>query len=238
MNHSMFSIADNIQNVRQVIKKAELAARRKTGSVQLLAVSKKQSAENIKRALDAGQFSFGENYVSEAVDKQDALQGLLSSGNRDALEWHYIGPVQSNKTRTIAERFAWVQSIDRLKIATRLNAQRPEDAPPLNVCIQVNIDQEESKAGVDLEQVPAMAAELAKLERLRLRGLMAIPKAGQTAEQREYSFEAMAKAYHDLKQDYASVDTLSMGMSGDFEQAIRHGSTMVRIGTALFGERN
>lgn len=237
MNHPMFSIADNLQNVRQDIKKAEQAAGREPDVVKLLAVSKKQSPEKLVQAIEAGQRCFGENYVSEAVEKQDALSRILPEADFDALEWHYIGPVQSNKTRLIAERFDWVHSLDRLKIAKRLSDQRPEAAGALNICIQVNIDDEESKSGLGLDQVDILAEHIVTLESLRLRGLMAIPKAAQAPEQSARAFATLAEAFRRLQQRYASVDTLSMGMSGDFEQAILQGSTMVRVGTRLFGAR-
>ncbi|OGA41233.1 MAG: YggS family pyridoxal phosphate enzyme [Betaproteobacteria bacterium RIFCSPLOWO2_12_FULL_68_19] len=211
----MATIAENLQAVR-----ARIGAAR---GVTLLAVSKGQGIERVKEASAAGQRAFGENYVQEALEKMDALPGL---------EWHLIGPLQSNKTRLAAERFAWVQSLDRLKIAQRLSDQRPAELPPLNVLIQVNASQETSKSGVALAQVEALAAAVAALPRLRLRGLMAIPEPGAPRER----YREVKSLFDSLREKFA-WDTLSMGMSDDLELAIAEGATLVRIGTAIFGQR-
>ncbi len=229
----MFSIADNLINVRQRIKKAEIA----TQSVELLAVTKTRSAEELLLAIQSGLILFGENYVNEAIAKQETLQNLCSDEVYNRLIWHFIGPVQSNKTKVIAEHFSWVQSVDREKIATRLNAQRPPNMPPLNVCIQVNINHEESKSGLNTQEVESLAELVHSLPNLKLRGLMTIPKAMQSEEALRASFFDMKTLFEALKKRYSDIDTLSMGMSGDIETAITCGSTMVRVGTALFGKR-
>jgi len=229
----MFSIADNLINVRQRIKKAEIA----TQSVELLAVTKTRSAEELLLAIQSGLILFGENYVNEAIAKQETLQNLCSDEAYNRLIWHFIGPVQSNKTKVIAEHFSWVQSVDREKIATRLNAQRPPNMPPLNVCIQVNINHEESKSGLNTQEVESLAELVHSLPNLKLRGLMTIPKAMQSEEALRASFFDMKTLFEALKKRYSDIDTLSMGMSGDIETAIKCGSTMVRVGTALFGKR-
>ena len=210
------------------IRAAERRFQRPPGSVELLAVSKTQPAAAIAAAAAAGQIRFGENYLQEACDKMTELAALN-------LEWHFIGPMQANKTRLIAERFAWVHSVDRLKIAERLNAQRPDDLPPLNVCLEVNIDREPSKHGFDERELADAARAVAALPRLRLRGLMAIPApAADFAAQRQ-PFARLREWQERL--DIAGLDTLSMGMSDDLEAAIAEGATLVRIGTALFGPR-
>lgn len=212
------------------IQAAERRFQRPPGSVELLAVSKTQPAAAIAAAAAAGQIRFGENYLQEACDKMTELAAL-------DLEWHFIGPVQANKTRLIAERFAWVHSVDRLKIAERLNAQRPDDLPPLNVCLQVNISGETSKHGLDASELSATACAVAKLPRLRLRGLMAIPApATEFAAQRE-PLARLRRLREELIAEGLTLDTLSMGMSDDLEAAIAEGSTLVRIGTAIFGPR-
>lgn len=237
----IFSIADKLENVRARIQKTTISARRRADSVNLLAVSKTRSAEELMTLMDAGQMQFGENYLNEALEKQHALQMLCEQSNKNEvfnqLIWHFIGPIQSNKTRAIAEHFSWVHSVDRLKIVQRLNDQRPPDLGALNCCIQVNIDEEESKSGVLLAEVDSLAAAIATAPNLCLRGLMCIPQAEQGDKALQQSFERMADKFAELKQVYPSVDTLSMGMSGDIEMAIECGSTMVRVGTALFGER-
>ena len=196
----------------------------------LLAVSKTRTAEDIESAHAAGIARFGENYLDEAVAKQDRLSSA-------SLEWHFIGPIQSNKTRAIAERFDWVQSVDRPKIVRRLGEQRPDGLGPLNLLLQVNIDREPQKAGCAPEDVEALAADVAAFERLRLRGLMAIPSADSSPKQTHAAFAEMRALFESLQARHADVDTLSMGMSGDLEAAIEEGSTMVRVGTALFGPR-
>ena len=237
----IFSIADKLEKVRARIQKATISAKRVPDSVQLLAVSKTRAAAELFELIEAGQTQFGENYLNEALDKQRALASLcLVQEKNDQLAsvtWHFIGPIQSNKTRAIAENFAWVQSIDRAKIVQRLDAQRPVHLGPLNCCIQVNIDQEETKSGVHLAAVDSLAAEIEAAPNLSLRGLMCIPDAAQDEASLRASFTRMADKFAALKQRYPSVDTLSMGMSGDIESAIECGSTMVRVGTALFGER-
>lgn len=232
----MFSIADNLENVRSQIQKATISAERPEGSVLLLSVSKKHDEKAVHKAYKLGCKCFGENYVSEAIEKQAELAKLAPSAAQD-IEWHFIGPVQSNKTRLIAENFAWVQSVDRVKIATRLNDQRPGVLDPLNVCIQVNIDNEDTKSGLGIEQVDALAAEIAALPNLSLRGLMAIPSAHSDEQALAQSMAKLNQTYEALRQRYPSVDTLSMGMSGDMDIAIAYGSTMVRVGTAIFGAR-
>ena len=198
-------------------------------SVQLLAVSKTRSPDELARLADQGQRHFGENYLQEALDKIQALSG------RD-LVWHFIGPIQSNKTRDITAHFDWVHSVDRLKIARRLSEQRPAGLAPLNVCIQVNVDNEDTKSGVPLAQVPELAAAMAALPNLRLRGLMAIPRADSEDHNRQ-AFRQLAMTLSQLRNTMPALDTLSMGMSADFGVAIEEGATFVRLGTALFGPR-
>lgn len=224
------SIADNLKHVQAQIERACQAAGRPVGSVRMLAVSKTWGPEAVRAAHAAGQTAFGENYIQEAVDKIDALKDL-------ALEWHCIGPIQSNKTRLVAEHFDWVHSVDRLKIAQRLSEQRPDHLPPLQVCIQVNVDGGESKSGVSPQELPALAQAVATLPRLQLRGLMTIPEPAETDAQMR-AVHAQAKTLLEaLRQQGLPLDTLSMGMSADMEAAIAEGSTMVRVGTAIFGKR-
>lgn len=216
------------QTVLDRIRAAERQFQRLPGSVRLLAVSKTHPASAVAALAALGQRHFGENYLQEALDKMAELAAL-------DLEWHFIGPIQTNKTRGIAEHFAWVHSVDRLKIAGRLNAQRPDDLPPLNVCLEVNIDCEPSKHGFAESELADVAQTVAALPRLRLRGLMAIPApAADFAAQRQ-SFARLREWQERL--DMAGLDTLSMGMSDDLEAAIAEGATLVRIGTALFGPR-
>lgn len=196
----------------------------------LLAVSKTRSADDIRQALECGLDQFGENYLQEAITKIDALSGL-------PITWHFIGPIQSNKTRPIAEHFDWVQSVDREKVARRLNDHRPAGMAPLQVCLQVNISNETGKSGVSLEQLPALAEIVQELPCLCLRGLMAIPAATDNMAEQRNAFASLRTAFETLQQKYPSLDTLSMGMSGDMEAAVAEGSTMVRIGTAIFGPR-
>jgi len=228
----MTSIAANLQAVRARIAAACIAAGRPAESVQLLAVSKTWPAAGVREALAAGQRAFGENYVQEAADKAAELAGM-------DIEWHFIGPLQSNKTRPVAEGFAWVHSVDRLKIAERLAVQRPPALPSLNVCLQVNVSGEASKSGCAPEQSVALAAAIGVLPGLRLRGLMAIPEpTGDVARQRRQ----FALLRHTLERINAELDfrldTLSMGMSDDLEAAIMEGATIVRVGTAIFGQRD
>jgi pyridoxal phosphate enzyme (YggS family) len=225
-------IADKLSQVNARIASACAAAGRDVQSVTLLAVSKTFDAAAIAEAHAAGQRRFGENYVQEAVAKIDALADL-----RPRPEWHLIGPLQTNKTRLVAERFDWVQSVERLRIAERLSAQRPEAMAPLSVCLQVNISGEATKSGIAPAEVRAVASAVAALPRLRLRGLMAIPEvAGDFAAQRR-PHRALRELLEALRGDGLALDTLSIGMSGDLEAAIAEGATMVRVGSAIFGER-
>jgi pyridoxal phosphate enzyme (YggS family) len=224
------SIADNIARVRAQMAAACQSAGRAPGSVQLLAVSKTWSAEAVRMAHAAGQTDFGENYIQEAVDKITALRDL-------PLVWHCIGPIQSNKTRLVAEHFDWVHSIDRLKIAQRLSEQRPEHLTPLQVCIQVNVDGGETKSGVSPQDLPALAQAVATLPRLQLRGLMTIPEPAETEAQMRSVHRQSKDLFEQLRAQGLPLDTLSMGMSADMSAAIAEGSTMVRVGTAIFGQR-
>lgn len=227
----MSAIADNLQAVSQRIREAAQAAGRTPGDVRLLAVSKTWPVACVLEAAAAGQRAFGENYVQEGCDKAAATV------DRD-LEWHFIGPLQSNKTRPVAKHFAWVHSLDRLKIAERLSAQRPAHLPPLQVCVQVNVSGEASKSGCAPAEAPALCRAVAALPGLQLRGLMAIPEpvAGEAAQRAP--FRQLREIYEGLRADGLPLDTLSMGMSHDLEAAIAEGATIVRIGTAIFGERN
>jgi pyridoxal phosphate enzyme (YggS family) len=227
----MASIVENISRVGQQIAEAARACDRAPEAVTLLAVSKTQSAEIVREAWHAGQRHFGENYVQEALEKIAALP-------LPGLVWHFIGPLQSNKTRDIAAHFDWVHSVDRLKIATRLSEQRPADMAPLNVCIQVNISAEDSKSGVSLTEVQALCEAVQALPRLRLRGLMAIPAPCSDPLQQRAVYAPLAALLHQLQTRFPGMDTLSIGMSGDFAAAIAEGSTMVRVGTAIFGARH
>lgn len=226
----MSPIAMNIAKVAMRIREAAQAAGRESRSVGLLAVSKTQPATAIRQAHAAGQRDFGENYLQEALDKQAQLADL-------PLTWHFIGPIQSNKTRPIAEHFDWVHSVDRLKIAERLSDQRPAGAAPLNVCLQVNVSDEHSKSGCAPAEVADLARAIATLPNLRLRGLMAIPAPSDDPAQQRAAFARLRSLYDGLAAEL-NLDTLSMGMSQDLEAAIAEGATWVRIGTALFGARN
>jgi len=226
----MASIEAKLQQVRQRIALACAAAQRDVRSVTLLAVSKTFPVTDLREAFDAGQREFGENYVQEALDKIDALAAL-------PIEWHLIGPLQSNKTRVVAERFHWVHSVDRLKIGQRLSQQRPVQLPPLNVCLEVNISGEPSKSGLALEEVADVAHAVAALPRLRLRGLMAIPEPAATFEAQRVPHRRLRELFERLQRDGLALDTLSIGMSADLEAAIAEGATIVRIGTAIFGAR-
>ena len=228
----MDTIATRLQQVRQRIAQACAAAGRPAESVTLLAVSKTCSASRVREAHAAGQTRFGENYVQEALAKVEQLADL-----RPALEWHLIGPLQSNKTRVVAEHFDWVHSIDRLKLAERLSAQRPPQLAPLQVCLQVNISGEASKSGLPPDQVPAVAAAVARLPGLALRGLMAIPEPAADAAAQRAPHRALQALLARLQGEGLALDTLSMGMSADLEAAVAEGATMVRIGSAIFGER-
>ena len=224
----MSTIADNIGVVSQRIRAAAEAVQRDPDSVHLLAVSKTKPAQAVREAYAAGLRDFGENYLQEALSKQVELTDL-------PLSWHFIGPIQSNKTRAIAEHFDWVHSVDRLKIAQRLSEQRPADLPPLNICIQVNVSGEASKSGCTPADLPALASAISALPRLTLRGLMAIPEPTEDRAAQDAAFAAVQSLQASLN---LPLDTLSMGMSHDLESAIAQGATWVRIGTALFGARD
>ena len=232
MSSSRETVQANLQAVHERIAMAARAAGRDPGSIALLAVSKTFPPEAIVAAHAAGQRAFGENYVQEALDKIQSLAERLTG-----LEWHFIGPIQSNKTRALAEHFDWVQSVDRLKIAQRLSEQRPAGMPPLNVLLQVNISGEASKSGVAPGELESLAREVARLPRLQLRGLMAIPEPDADPERQRGPLAALRALYERLRAQGLALDTLSMGMSADLEAAVLEGSTMVRIGTAIFGER-
>ncbi|HJO11142.1 MAG: YggS family pyridoxal phosphate-dependent enzyme [Gammaproteobacteria bacterium] len=226
----MPSIAENIVLVCERIRYFEQQYGRPAKSVKLLAVSKKQDPGKLREAFAAGITDFGENYLQEAQVKMKQLSDLQ-------LVWHFIGPIQANKTRGLAEHFHWIHSVDRLKIAHRLSEQRLPNESPLNICVQVNLSREESKSGTTLEQATALCDVVETLPHLKLRGLMAIPEALSDKQQQRASFADLAAAFHRLAPDYACFDTLSIGMSNDFEAAIAEGSSMVRIGTAIFGPR-
>ena len=228
----MATIDCNLLEVNGRIARACEMAGRPVSSVTLLAVSKTQPPQAVRVALAAGQARFGENYVAEALDKMAALADL-----RPRLEWHLIGPLQANKTRAVAERFDWVHSVDRLRIAERLSAQRPPDLPPLQVCLQVNISGEDSKSGLAPAEVPALARAVAGLPGLRLRGLMAIPEPASDVEAQRRPHRALRELLEALRRDGLELDTLSMGMTADLEAAVAEGATIVRIGTAVFGAR-
>ncbi|MBY8949819.1 YggS family pyridoxal phosphate-dependent enzyme [Pseudomonas sp. SH10-3B] len=224
----MSTIADNIGLVSQRIRAAADAVQRDANSIHLLAVSKTKPAQALREAYAAGMHEFGENYLQEALSKQAELTDL-------PLSWHFIGPIQSNKTRAIAENFAWVHSVDRLKIAQRLSEQRPADLPALNICIQVNVSGEASKSGCTPADLPALANAISALPRLKLRGLMAIPEPTEDRAEQDAAFASVRDLQNSLN---LPLDTLSMGMSHDLESAIAQGATWVRIGTALFGARD
>lgn len=226
----MSDIAANLQAVHARIAAAARAAGRDPASIVLLAVSKTWPADCLRPAIAAGQRAFGENYVQEGVEKIATLAG-------EGLEWHFIGPLQSNKTRAVAEHFDWVHSIERLKIAERLSEQRPSTLPPLNVCVQVNVSGEASKSGCVLEEAADLCHAVAALPRLRLRGLMAIPAPADDFAAQRAPFAALRKLYEQLQGEGLALDTLSMGMSHDLEAAVAEGASLVRIGTAIFGER-
>ena len=228
----MLDVVNNLKKVEKRIRQAEQDYSREPGSVILLAVSKTKPVEDVENAIDAGQRRFGESYVQEAVDKIHQIA-------RDDIEWHFIGPIQSNKTRLIAESFSWVHSVDRLKIAQRLNDQRPASLAALNICLQVNVSGEETKSGVSLNELPGLIEAIIKLPNIKLRGLMAIPaKSGFLDEQRG-AFSQLRESLTQLNQQFSiEMDVLSMGMSNDLEAAIAEGATIVRIGSDIFGARN
>lgn len=225
----MIIIADSLQAIQANILAARLSANR-NDNVQLLAVSKAQSAAKVREAYLAGQHAFGENYVQEAINKQ----ALLEDCN---IEWHFIGPIQSNKTQLIAQYFAWVHSVDRLKVAERLASARPANMPPLNVCIQINSSDEASKSGVDIGSASMLATAINKLPTLKLRGLMAIPAPTKDLAKQHAQFRIVKEAFVELQKLGFKLDTLSIGMSDDYVAAIQEGATIVRIGSAIFGAR-
>lgn len=227
----MTQLAQALHTVRDSLAAAALAAGRQPAEVALLAVSKTFPADAIRQVYAAGQRAFGENYVQELASKAEALADL-------AIEWHFIGPLQSNKTRQVAEVAHWVHSIDRLKVAERLSAQRPADMPPLNVCVQVNVSGEDSKSGCELAAAPALLRAVAALPNLRLRGLMCIPEPTPDTALLAARFGVLRQLQLQMAAEGLPLDTLSMGMSADMPQAIAAGSTMVRVGTAIFGARH
>lgn len=226
------SISQNLATISQQIQQYCQQANRPEQSVKLLAVSKTKPISAIAEAIEAGQRAFGENYVQEGIEK------IQHFAENDTLEWHFIGLLQSNKTRVVAEHFDWVQTIDRLKIAQRLSEQRPEHLPVLNVLIQINISDEASKSGISAKEMLELATQISQLPRLKLRGLMAIPKPESEPEQQKIALAQMNELFLQLQSQFEGIDTLSMGMSDDMQSAIECGSTMVRIGTAIFGARS
>lgn len=231
----MSTILINLQATRKQISDAAHMAGRSVNEIQLLAVSKTVEAQTIIEAALAGQYAFGESYLQEALDKMAKVHHFSPEL---MLEWHFIGPLQSNKTRLIAQNFSWVHAVDRLKIAMRLSEQRPNNLPPLNICLQVNISEEETKSGVSFSEVAELAQQIATLPRVRLRGLMAIPKQSVTQEEQRIPYRQIKLLQEQLNQQGFALDTLSMGMSADLAAAIAEGSTLVRVGTAIFGKRN
>jgi PLP dependent protein len=225
----MNTIYDSLQAIQANIHQAKLAANR-IDTVKLLAVSKAQTADKLREAYLAGQRAFGENYVQEAIAKQEQLKDC-------AIEWHFIGPIQSNKTALIAQHFDWVHSVDRLKIAARLNEARPLSLAPLNVCIQINSSEEGSKSGVDIGLQAMLAKEINAMPRLKLRGIMAIPAPTKDLAKQRAQFKIVGDAFKSLQQQGFKLDTLSIGMSDDYVAAIHEGATIVRIGSAIFGAR-
>lgn len=227
----MINIADRLQSANEQIKQLENKYHRPVQSVDLLAVSKTKPCELIIAAYEQGHRKFGENYASEAAEKVQLLHAYPD------IEWHFIGPLQSNKTRLLANDFHWVHSIDRAKIAQRLNDQRDADAEPLNILIQVNISNETAKAGVMVDKIGDLALAISQMPRLKLRGLMAIPAKTTVESEQRLAFSQLHDCFAQLATQYNDIDTLSMGMSSDLDAAIAEGSTMVRVGTAIFGAR-
>ena len=226
----MIGVTENFRKIQDLLAKAAADAGRSGDHIRLLAVSKRKPVEAILEAAAAGQRDFGENFVQEGVEK-------IGKCGRDDLIWHFIGHLQSNKTRVVAESFQWVHTVDRLKIARRLSEQRPVDAADLNICIEVNIDAEESKSGVNPANVQVLATEIAELPRLRLRGLMCLPAIREDFAEQRKPFAALRELLESLNSSGLRLDTLSMGMSADYAAAIHEGATIVRVGTAIFGER-
>lgn len=224
-------IPESIEKLHREISETEAKYNRETGSVTLLAVSKTRTVEEVQAAIDIGQRDFGENYYQDAMDKIKIL------GSAD-LSWHFIGPLQSNKCRGVAEHFSWVHTIDRFKIAQRLNQLRPSEKPALNVCIQLNISGEESKSGIKPEECKELADKIAELENIQLRGLMALPAPTSDFDEQRLAFTKVRNILLELQHDHPQLDTLSLGTTNDMQAAIAEGSTMVRIGTAIFGPRN
>jgi PLP dependent protein len=229
------TIAERYQLLLANIRQQEQIYQRQPGSVGMVAVTKTHDVATLREAWAAGIRDFGENYVQEALGKIRELSAADSMTT--GITWHFIGPIQSNKTRDIAANFEWVHSVDRLKILQRLQDQRPQDLPPLNVCIQINVSSEDSKSGTDLEQAVQLCAAACSMDRLRLRGLMAIPAPCDDHEQQRAAFRPLAELFHELQQQFPSMDTLSMGMTSDYPAAIAEGATLIRIGSALFGSR-
>ena len=225
------NIAKNLMQIQHNISQYCEKYHRNPQDVHLLAVSKTKPAEDIRTAFEAGQVSFGENYLQESIEKIHELADLQ-------IEWHFIGAIQSNKTREIAENFDWVHSVDRLKIARRLSTQRPDSLPALNICLQINISHENSKSGFNISDIQPAIDEIINLPNLNLRGLMAIPAKANSFDDQRRVFAKMKSLFETLQAKHGQIDTLSMGMTGDMEAAIAEGSTMLRIGTAIFGARN
>jgi pyridoxal phosphate enzyme (YggS family) len=226
----MQNTENNLNQTQGRINQAAERYHRQPSDICLLAVSKRKPTEDIREAYRCGQRDFGENYLQEAQQKIQDLADL-------DICWHFIGAIQSNKTRVIAENFDWVHCVDRLKIAQRLSEQRPDSLPPLNICIQVNVDLEGTKAGIALEELPALSQKISQLPNIHLRGLMVIPAPSDSVESQRKPFSKLREAFEEMQKNAIECDTLSMGMSHDIEAAIAEGSTLVRIGTAIFGER-
>ena len=226
----MIGVTENFRKIQDLLAKAAVEAGRNPEDIRLLAISKKKPVASILEAASAGQRDFGENFVQEGLRK-------MEEAGRDDLIWHFVGHLQANKTRPVAESFHWVHTVDRLKIAERLSRQRPHDAGDLNVCIQVNIDEEASKAGISAANVPQLAQAVSVLPRLRLRGLMCIPAVRRDIAEQRRPFAKMKMLIDSLQESGISLDTLSMGMTADYVAAVQEGATLVRIGTALFGAR-
>ncbi|MBA0916940.1 MAG: YggS family pyridoxal phosphate-dependent enzyme [Nitrosomonadaceae bacterium] len=226
----MTTVASNLQTVKDRIARVAQSIGRQSDEITLLAASKTNPADALREAWVAGQTIFGENYLQEALAKMPALVDL-------PIEWHFIGPIQSNKTRRIAENFAWVHSVDRAKVADRLSKDRPESLPPLQICLQVNVSGEDSKSGVEPEELAALAAHVVNLPHLKLRGLMAVPELTTATALQRSQFHLLRELFEQLKRDGYELDTLSMGMSEDMDIALAEGATMVRVGTAIFGPR-
>jgi len=227
------TIADRLSIAQSRINQAAQKCSRMPDEIKLLAVSKTKPNSDIIEAYQAGQRLFGENYVQEGEQKISEL-----SAKYPDIEWHFIGPLQSNKTKIVAQHFDWMHTLSRLKIAQRLNEQRPDHQSPLQVCIQVNISQEDTKSGIDADEVMALATQINQMPKLTLRGVMAIPTATDDIQVQQDEFSKLQRIYQNLQQHFDNIDTLSMGMSGDLDVAIANGSTMVRIGSAIFGDRS